>query len=228
MLTIIYGGLGSGKTLLLTILGKHSKLPVVSNFSLKFKSEQFSLSKFVNAQYEDCTLLLDEAYVYLESRLSMRKKNRTASYILFQSRKKNVDMILTVQLRSTLDKRFRTLADSLIFCEGVSNGNFCYVKMNANEAYPTRFYLPVKKAEKYFQYFDTNEVIKDESEDNSDLMSNSESKKFVQKIVKDIRKCYGEVHITRDMVKNFYWDNNLTSSTQDIVYTKLRLEESKE
>jgi hypothetical protein len=62
-------------------------------------------------------LIIDEAYVWLESGTSGKETNRYFSYVLEQCRKRTVDFIIIAQLRSMIDKRFRLDADYTIHAE---------------------------------------------------------------------------------------------------------------
>lgn len=226
MLIVVYGGLGSGKTLLLTTIAKYTKKKVVANFHLNTPYEEFSLSSFVNAEYENCILLLDEAYVYLESRLAMSKVNRASSYILFQSRKKNVELYLTVQMIGTLDVRFRNLTDLWIYCEGMTRNGFKYTLIdNTTGSYRVSF-LPIHNAENIYEEYDTNEIIKPMINSN-EFMDMSEQKDLIYQRVNEIRSYYGNIKITKAMIKKYYFEQEYTFSNSiiDMVYVYLKEQE---
>jgi len=224
MLTIVYGALGSGKTLLLAIISKYANRKIVSNFKLHVPYEEFSLQKFVNAEYENCIILLDEGYVYLESRLSMTKKNRASSYVLFQSRKKNVNLYITVQLISTIDIRYRTLTDAWILCEGLTKKGYKYTFMDGTTGIRRSTYLPLEKAKLFYSIYDTNEIIGIQ-EDYGEYMGKNEAQEFINKVVKEIRNAYPHTKITHNIVKKWYWEKGYTNSTENIVYVYLKEQE---
>lgn len=224
MLIVVHGGLGSGKTLLLSAIAKYSKDHIVSNFHLNRDYEEFSLNKFVNAEYENCIILMDEAYVYLESRLSMSKVNRASSYILFQSRKKNVRMYLTVQMVSTLDVRFRSLTDLWIYCEGLTERGYKYVLIDNMTGATRTTYLPLSSAEKIYPIYDTNEVVSPNIE-STNFMAQDELKNFVMDRVNEIRKHYGNRKITKNIVKKWYFEHGYPTSTIEMVYVYLKEQE---
>ena len=123
---LILGGLGSGKTLFMTILAKMIAKPIFSNYALKFSDiavKPLEIEKLFHSEYQNCCVLMDEAYIYLESRISGSEMNRCLSYVLFQSRKRGVILILTAQLSSSVDVRFRELVDIVIHCEKMGD---CY------------------------------------------------------------------------------------------------------
>lgn len=187
MLGIVCGNLGSGKSLFLTILAIFSKKQVISNFTLNTNYEKFDITKFINAEYDNCMILLDEVYQYIDSRNSQMDMNRFFSYILFQSRKKSIDLYLAAQLVGTIDVRFRSLADCVVNCEK-SNEGFVYTifaPSNVNENFVS--VLPYEKAEKFFKFYDTNEIIFDvKPNEQLKFMKPKEKMKKIKLIAKDI------------------------------------------
>lgn len=230
ILTLIYGKLGSAKTTLLTIIGYFSKKLVVSNYKLKYPNksyEEFDIVKFLKQQYSNRTILMDEAYVYLESRLSGRHKNLLSSYVLFQSRKKDVDMYLTVQLTKTIDIRFREMVDFIIKCNGKKNNAYEFVFYRVSDGKITVKYITEKKIKQFFKFFDTNEVITDSAmikeiqQIGKDIRQNTE--KHVDKLVELYIKKNKMSYITRDMVVLYVEENELHNRNVKLIYTKLKV-----
>ena len=60
---------------------------------------------------ENSTLLLDEAYIYLDSRTSGGKLNKLFTYFTVQTRKRGVDMYVCTHHIDVLDKRLRRAVD---------------------------------------------------------------------------------------------------------------------
>jgi hypothetical protein len=164
---IILGLRGSGKNLLLTLVVLNSALDTHSN--TKFKSKKykpltlFSLFNLPN----DCNVIIDEAYSWIESRASQQYVNKYLSYINFQLRKTNRDIFITAQDEMSIDVRFRRIWDYCITCERKNNGNldkdkwdFQYrLYINANKFVSPPMILSYERAKLYFKYFDTNEII---------------------------------------------------------------------
>jgi hypothetical protein len=119
MLMGIYGNVGSGKTALIVyIASKSPNVPIKSNFKINLPQYQpLEVSELLTLepQKEGLFVIMDEAYVWMESRLSPSKLNRYVSYVGFQSRKRNLDIICTAQIRGTLDTRFRTLEHITVY-----------------------------------------------------------------------------------------------------------------
>jgi len=156
-LTIITGGVGSGKTLLATIIASTFKGPVFANFVLE-GSHELDLEKLLRGEYSRCLIIIDEAYSYLESRLSGRPLNRALSYILFQSRKMGLHIVMTAQMLMSVDVRFRTLMDVWVHATQTKAG-FEYYFYQAETGRSRRLVLPWRTAERFFSMYDTFEVV---------------------------------------------------------------------
>jgi len=161
MLISIFGNMGYGKTLLAVYLcyKAYTKFnyPIFSNIKLNFPYKPISIDNILNAKLKKGIVLLDEAYAYVESRASSRKINRIFSYILFQSRKRQLHFILTAQLYSTIDKRFRELSDLVIIALEPDNYSFNYF-ITDNQRFKF-FKFPKSEAEKYYKLYDTREIV---------------------------------------------------------------------
>ncbi len=192
MLINVFGNLGSGKTLLLTAIAVlNPKRKVVSNFHLKREYEEFSIDKFMKSSYHDCIIFLDEGYTYLDSRLSMSTQNRLMSYTLFQSRKKSVEIYITMQLTFSLDIRYRELADYNISCTQLSDG-FEYIIFRPNDVDSfANAFLSLEMAQQFFPVYDTNEVIQS-GKDSIVFLSNSEKLEKIKKLSEEVLAEYKE------------------------------------
>jgi len=171
MLIGAFGGFGSGKTLILASYCCHvankPNYKVFTNFTVKHKNitivEPIDLLNINPTDY-NVLLGLDEVYAWLDSRMSQTKVNRFLSWIILQSRKRNMDIFYTAQLGSSVDLRLRDLTDIVIYCMRTSlkpKADFVYI-MELNLGWSVRrakFLLPYKKARKFFQYFDTREIV---------------------------------------------------------------------
>lgn len=125
------GKMGSGKTLTMTyflfILYIEKQLKIMTNYKLKFPKrrdgytpEHIDMNLLLdpkNTQMMNCGIGLDEFWLFADSRNSASKTNRLISYILLQSRKRNVEIFVTAQSYGQLDKRFRNNADYVVYCK---------------------------------------------------------------------------------------------------------------
>jgi len=162
-LVLIVGGVGSGKTLLATIIASQWATPPVVNYRVEFPADQLDLNLLLTGKYQARLVVLDEAYVYLESRLSGRALNRALSYVLFQSRKRALELILTAQLSSSLDIRFRSMVDVLVEASAGRDG-FRYRATTfgsdwAGVQAERIFWLPYERASLFYPIYDTMETV---------------------------------------------------------------------
>ena len=118
MLVPILGDIGTGKTLLATIIASLSQRDVYANYPMNIPQyHALEVTDILEIAWE-ADFIIDEAYAWLESRGSAGDDiNKVLSYILFQSRKRNVNFYLTAQLYGTVDCRFRQESDLYILCD---------------------------------------------------------------------------------------------------------------
>lgn len=176
MIIVYVGGMGSGKTLsaVREAYQYHLKgLKVLSNMKLSFP-HQFITSKDIiefakqKQGLYNCVVVLDEMHIFLDSRRSVSKKNLISSYFITQTRKQKVKLIGTTQHRHQLDKRVRDNTDAFIDCEKVEipytfDGEDILIVYNyintRNRNSMDRFI-----GNKYFNLYDTEEIIFDSSD----------------------------------------------------------------
>lgn len=110
-------------------------------------------------------VLIDEAYAWLESRVSVHSEmNQYLSYILFQSGKDDTTFILTEQLLSTIDKRFRKMSNLIIEAERDPEG-FIYTFMTPDLEEFNTYYLTEEDMEPYYPYYGTYTKVQPIDED---------------------------------------------------------------
>lgn len=175
MIVCFIGTVGSGKTLGMTREGYRYYLrghKVFSNYALAFPHERLTAKKLYEliedkAQLQDCVILLDELHVWLDSRASMRKKQRMITYFILQTRKRNVRLLCSTQHFEQVDKRLRKTTDILVFCRNLTNKSslvsakgWTVLEQQSFEQYGSN---PPKRevylANKYYELFDTEEII---------------------------------------------------------------------
>jgi hypothetical protein len=220
MIGIIIGDLGKGKTLFLASLSTIIKTDIYSNFKLKHeKALEFSLNEFCNSRYENASVFLDEAYTYLESRLSLSERNRFMSYTMFQSRKKDINIYLTAQLAITLDVRYRDLADIWVYAHGNLNGKFAYTIIDKNKRKRVNILLD---GAKYFDLYDTKEVIANDEQ--SDFFTKKESIKLIDKLKVKLIEEFPNAKFTRNLLKSYLYRNNYPAHILDMLHAEMQLE----
>lgn len=88
---------------------------VISNDHLQFPyihfDPQYFLTHLQDEELDECILLLDEAYLYLESRASQSRMNKLFTYFIAQTRKRGVDLYVCTQHIDVVDKRLRRAVD---------------------------------------------------------------------------------------------------------------------
>ena len=166
MLYAILGEFGSGKTLYEVLMACSSKRDVLGNFTLRLDN----YTKIDPIDLKDLgfnkLVLLDEIYLWLESRVSSSFINRYLTYILLQCRHRTIDVYGTLQLFSSVDIRFRATVHRIVKCRRVFNGNndsdlwdFRYDIINTYSGKIRTFILKYKDAIKYFSLYETYEIM---------------------------------------------------------------------
>jgi hypothetical protein len=124
MIIGIEGGIGQGKTLVMTYFAKEEALRMKkrlhANYHLKdlpfryLDFQTFIDEALTHHQYRDSCILVDEAHVWIDSRTSMKKQNLLFTYLLLQTGKEDVNMYYTTQDFGQVDKRLRQRTDIAI------------------------------------------------------------------------------------------------------------------
>lgn len=164
----VIGNVGSGKTLYCTRFATRLKRPIYSNYSLNLPNyEPLELFDLINLP-NNVNVFIDEAYAWIDSRASNRAVNRYCSYVILQSRKTWKDFMVTAQMFSTLDLRFRKMSNIIVECKAIGsqyyNGlkvpvKFHYKILNRETKRVKHKDLYFENAIKYFGVYNTYEVI---------------------------------------------------------------------
>jgi len=167
-LTSILGNLGSGKSLLLAVLAKRLKRTIYSNFKLNIPNyKPLSLFDLIDLE-NNINVFIDEAWTWIDSRVSGSAVNRYCSYVILQSRKTFTDVFITAQMFSTVDIRFRIQSNVIIKCKAIGKQKyykavvpikFQYTIINKENHSRNVKDLYFDDAIKYFKVFDTLEII---------------------------------------------------------------------
>ena len=122
MLGVIVGGIGNGKTLLLTYLSLLHHLTgyrIVSDYDLNIPHFRINNLEDINnilTEYGKYTLSMmafDEGWIFIDSRLSTTKKNIVWSRFMMQTRKVGFDVYITLQNIGQIDTRIRSVVDKI-------------------------------------------------------------------------------------------------------------------
>lgn len=229
MIIFLVGDNGSGKTLYLVMESLKINRPIWSNFKL-FKHPfytELTLDKIINLDNGDkaelekgLVMFIDEAYGLLESRLSNRSVNIYLSYKTnYQWRKRLLDVYLTFQDASSIDKRYRMRYDILIECgyrEPFSKEPFTYHYYRRNKKNNTRkiIYTQVyayEQMEKLFDFYNTYEIVEPP---NIALMNYKMIKDDIRLYKKYLNKYY-------DLLLPQYDNGKLKGLTHELLELKL-------
>ena len=226
MLVSLLGDIRVGKTLFATILAKHSTKLIYSNFKLNipnyYKLEPTDLFKLPN----NCEVFIDEAYSWLESRTSGRDLNKCSSYILFQSGKRPINIYLTAQLFSTVDIRFRHMSNIIVEVykhemeDGLLFEYIFYKRIRGQLIYMNTWFLPESYAEKYYDLYDTFEIVEPQTmKDLETSLIMTDGKKLFKKAKEIAREIKPELdRFTHDSVKFELLKQNISLKYEKYVY----------
>jgi len=175
MLIGIQGGLGDGKTIMLTryLLHDFNKgHKILCNYQLfNIEYENLIVENLLKNEQDgihlkNVTIGIDELTVYADCRLSMSKANLLFGYLVLQSRKRSVDIYYTTQDFRMIDKRvlhhthIQIIAESLYDKNGqIIEGHKKYSIVDARNVTRmtiNRFVLDIRP---YYDYYDTDEII---------------------------------------------------------------------
>ncbi len=225
---MFFGDLGSGKTLGATFLATQTTdKPIYSNYTLKLDNYRDLKPEMLRTINEPSLIILDEAYAWLESRLSGRDINLYMSYILFQSRKRQMDFILTLQLIGTIDIRFRNMVNYLVECHVVEEGFQYTFYKNSNEYYaPVSIVIPFEEAEKLYPIYDTWQKIDPIDNDmmaNITMRSNpDELNDNINDIAIEIVDSFHGKKITKAYVKDWMLQHKKPLNYSEFVYNRIK------
>jgi len=165
MITAICGGLGTGKTLLLTRYSHKEKVKgrkIFANYNLNFEHTKIDLVSLLEAkpELENSGLFMDEIYIYMDSRLSMAKRNRMLSYFVFQTRKLGVTLYFTSQHIGQVDVRLRNMVDILCICKQTIKKDWFKIDMVDYRNFPdVRQNTFIYNGSKYYPMYNTRELV---------------------------------------------------------------------
>lgn len=168
----IFGSLGSGKTLLLTILGYLAKMRdnayVLSNYKTTFADYTASIEEIL-LMLEDLVrpeppnlCLFDELGTLLKAVDFMQSDNELLTSIFLKSRKRGADIYYTSQSAMMVDRNVRRITDVVLFTNFDKRKNKVYAQRADSTG--TGWISQEKgnlsfEAEPYFDFYDTNEII---------------------------------------------------------------------
>jgi len=225
MLIMVHGDVGSGKTLFSTGFAMQDTRPLYANYRIHRKGWHDLKPSMLVTLDKPSLVIMDEAYTWLESRTSSSHLNRYLSYILFQSRKRQMDIILTAQLQRTVDVRFRLMANYEVYCESTDIG-FLYeiTKISSRAVYrPMRMFLSFNEAESIYPKYETYEKIPI----NTDLVFNISDDKTdvlveVDEIVDKMLLIAPAKKWNRGIVTDYCLRNNIRRPLVELIFNAIK------
>lgn len=188
MLVNFVGDVGSGKTLFTTGLALGETRQVLANYNIKIPNfVKLKPEMLFDENLPPSLVILDEAYAWLESRRSGTPMPIYMSYILFQSRKRFIDILMTDQLEGTIETRYRQMLNWRVECseeKGMGFSYYFFKRARGGFLGPFKYFLPLQNAEKIFPFYDTLEII--DPMDKELVYKISEDKQETVDIVDDI------------------------------------------
>lgn len=229
MLIAIIGAMGSGKTLLMVYLALMSVREIYSNFKIHIdRYKPLEIMDLLDLK-DNIDVFIDEGYTWLESRTSSSHLNRYLSYIVLQSRKRTIDIIISAQMFSSIDVRFREQCDVIIKCKKIMKNKkiagFKYSILFVEKNIVRTFILKIKKAEKLFNMYDTYQIIEPHMKEQMRLkiLEEDNPQKMwdeIQEISEVIRNDLKE--FTHPAVLNALMRNGFKASYEPQVYSILK------
>jgi hypothetical protein len=165
----------------------------------------------------------------LESRISGSTINRYLSMILFQSRKRGIDFILTAQLLSSIDLRFKNMADIYMLADRM-RGGFAYTVFFPGKHGKRVLTLSEETASKYWDRYDTMQLI-NPVDDEMLFKVNPDKSSLLPEIDKIIEDMCQEVEggqWTKGTVSDYCLENMYPHSYSDIIYNRLKRKQIRE
>jgi len=226
-LTVIEGPVGSGKTLLMTGLAAREERQVLANYTIRIPHWKQLKPEMLFTLTTPSLVLMDEAYIWLEARRSGTPMPIYMSYILFQSRKREIDIVLGVQLEDTVETRYRQMVDRRIECQSVGGMGFLYYvsdRVRGGFSRPARYFLPWENAKVLFPLYDTLQIIS--PIDDQMLYRISEDKietvDRVDKIVEEILKKFPLNAVKKGVVSDYCLRNKQPHYLVDLVFNSIK------
>jgi hypothetical protein len=178
------GGLGSGKTLRMSIKAKddyENGWKVYANYDFKDKDGNISIpykkinpndliNGLFNDELDNAVICMTEAYTFLDSRYSGSESNRYISYFILQTRKRRIKFYYDAQLIGSVDIRARGVTNRIYEChkmvkdrdkdhEDINNIIGFYYNVYEDDGTNYVETLDIEDAIKYFNLYNTKDIL---------------------------------------------------------------------
>jgi len=192
MLGLISGGFGEGKTLRLLLNGLQHEGELWANFHLNLEDYRYIVLSDLESIPRGTMVLFDEFHLYFSSRRTQTLDNEFVTRVIYQVGK--IDSILwgTIHRFMDIDPRFRASCHLSTMCKRIGKKpkgwnrlndhrdfRFTTMDMDTGET-AERVRMNYSNAKKYFELFNTREIIKKYNHDslNLDLLHRYDPEKF--------------------------------------------------
>lgn len=232
MFILVEGDLGTGKTLLLTHYAELEKeVGVYSNYNLKVPNFKKKITPYDIENLREGLVLLQGFYGWLDCRMSSSELNRYLSRdLIFNARKKRLTIIVDLQLEDSIDKRFLKLCKIIVEAKGLlpDESGFLYLYHIKGRKKPVPKLLPMNRAEKLFNLYDTEEP---ERTPTPSIYEKERLNKYVNTVTKVVlNECKGK-DVTKNMICDLLLDHKKNIPPKkilDLIYARVkRLSEQK-
>lgn len=143
--------------------GTRGVIDIYHNGGLMF-GEKFNLRKFINMEYSNCMIFIDEFHIYANPRRAMSFMNVIMSDNMLQLRKMNVNMCIATHHMGLVDVNIRQQIDYHIQCEKPEeqelHGKVCYQEWSdpfGHYGPPGERTIPIVQwgLEEYWSFYDS-------------------------------------------------------------------------
>ncbi len=228
MLVNFVGDVGSGKTLFTTALALNENRQVLANYDIKIPNfKRLKPEMLFDENLPASFIILDEAYAWLESRRSGTPMPIYMSYVLFQSRKRFIDIAMTDQLEGTIETRYRQMLNWSVECyeeKGIGFSYFFSKRVRGGFIGPFRYFLPLENAEIVFPFYNTLEIV--QPMDKELLYKVSEDKEetveVVDTIVDEILKKFPLNAVKKAVVADYCLRNKHPHYLVELVFNRIK------
>jgi hypothetical protein len=166
--SLVTGQMGCGKTLFSVIAAARyarAGKRIWANFDINLQNTSPVRSVLDLQKVRDGLLILDESYLFADSRRAMSNRNLATSTILMGSRKRDFDVIVITQVLSAVDPRIRLVAKRR-FAPNLS-GSTLFVRRfvrdvtDEREVWMGRGVMRLRVGERHFALYDTSAPVYD-------------------------------------------------------------------
>ena len=235
MLWLILGDYGAGKTIFLILNGVSAERKVLGNLTFNWNNYE-RIDPLDLEHVSNAVVILDEMQNWIESRISGSYQNLFITNVANQSQKRDMDIYGTIHTYTSVDYRFRRNAHRLVLAErigrepkgnkrGEDTRDFRYTIMNTFTGELERKTLRYEDAVKYFELYDTWELIDPQNWEKMKLellKATKDGRKKLYKVLEGLSEMISKTlpkKITHASVRKEMLKYGLDLSWEDMIYS---------